>query len=693
MLSFELTSDFIQRIPSTGENHIRCLIWLPDSSSKKFPKLVSAGLSGEVSLWDFENLSKPKTEDSYGGSVWSGAILKDGKKLVFGCEDGSLRVFEVNDGGISYSKSVVGHTGRVLSVAVHPENGRIATGGADGLIQIWDSSNFQNLGRITVEGEIGNISKSKAIKKQLGSTLVWSLLWLRDGTLVSGDSLGHLQLWDSRTRTLKQSFTRLEADIMCLATTSDQLRLFASGLDSRLLVLDQKPGKSEWVVSSASRPHEFDVLTMSLIPHGESQDLLVSGGINGDLVVHLNKKSHKDAPKVLATVCPDILLPAVRLCGSHRTVFVGYKNQLQLWRLGDHLSVSEESKEQDGSVLPLKNNLTNLMQIQDGSSNNIITVAISPDTSLVAWSTAAQTKIRRLRRTPSLALDVVESDGHGCLPAATSIVLNDTLAYLAVADGTILVVEAIDDKVVIKHQFRDHVEKSDFLTSTTPQFSVQIRHLAISSCGRYLASADCLRRIFIFDTESLKLHSIAPECSSLVTALKFHPTDPILVYLCASKEFVIYDVLKKSISDWTKKNHDSLPEHYTRSHNIYSNACFNIGQPSILMLQSYNHLCTIDLDKPIPQSNVPSRKRKRSLSKLLRNSGTKPASEEDDPTECTNSTKDSKLLSNFRMIDRFRPMFFADFVGPDEVLVIQNPLRSWRKSLPNPIYRHKYGSS
>lgn len=140
------------------------------------------------------------------------------KQIILGCEDGSLRLFDITDNYASpvYKKALNRHDGRVLSVAW---NGTLlVSGGSDGLIRMWDVATGRNTERITVE--------------RLGGqpTLIWALQLLSDGTIVSGDSLGHVQFWNSRFATLIQTFSHHKADVLCLAS-SDQA-VYASGVDN-----------------------------------------------------------------------------------------------------------------------------------------------------------------------------------------------------------------------------------------------------------------------------------------------------------------------------------------------------------------------------------------------------------------------------------------------------------------------------
>ena len=66
------------------------------------------------------------------------------------------------------------------------------------------------------------------------ATKVWALEALSDGTVVSGDSFGHVQIWDGRSGTLTQTFDHNEdgADVFCVAVSEDEDKIFASGVDT-----------------------------------------------------------------------------------------------------------------------------------------------------------------------------------------------------------------------------------------------------------------------------------------------------------------------------------------------------------------------------------------------------------------------------------------------------------------------------
>lgn len=58
----------------------------------------------------------------------------------------------------------------------------------------------------------------------------------RDGVLVSGDSTGSVQFWDSKHGTLLQAHTYHKGDVNALATIPSHSRVFSTGSDGQVIV-------------------------------------------------------------------------------------------------------------------------------------------------------------------------------------------------------------------------------------------------------------------------------------------------------------------------------------------------------------------------------------------------------------------------------------------------------------------------
>lgn len=106
--------------------------------------LATASAEGTARLWDLRTMSLacpplqhaiPKSYWST-GNVWTCTFNADGTKLITGCSDRKLRVFEIPSGRLL--ATLVGHKDDVLSVAAHPHDASVLSGGRDGLALLWN---------------------------------------------------------------------------------------------------------------------------------------------------------------------------------------------------------------------------------------------------------------------------------------------------------------------------------------------------------------------------------------------------------------------------------------------------------------------------------------------------------------------------------------------------------------------------
>ena len=112
-------------------------------------------------------------------------------RLTFNCE--GTRVAAAATSGVAFVWDtdgpsprrpigvLVGHAGLVHAITFSPDGRRIATGGADQTIRIWDAETFEELTVLTGHRQY-----------------VWSLAFSPDGqTLVSGSGDSTVRLWDT----------------------------------------------------------------------------------------------------------------------------------------------------------------------------------------------------------------------------------------------------------------------------------------------------------------------------------------------------------------------------------------------------------------------------------------------------------------------------------------------------------------
>ena len=112
---------------------VESLVWSKDN------RLFSAGHHARITEWDLGSLAEKRSVDSYGGAVWSLALNDAGTSLAVACEDGAVRLFEIQDDTLIYKKSLTGDKARILSVSWQPKSNFVVTGSAEGVIRRWNT--------------------------------------------------------------------------------------------------------------------------------------------------------------------------------------------------------------------------------------------------------------------------------------------------------------------------------------------------------------------------------------------------------------------------------------------------------------------------------------------------------------------------------------------------------------------------
>ena len=192
-----------------------------------------------------------RTINSAGGAIWSVSVNPKSTMIALGCEDGSIQLLSVEHDGLSHLRKLGKVKSRLLSIAwgpstphssrpsaeTTPESGDssdsendddwsdnwLVTGCADSSLRKWDLATGRVTSRFTTDKARGE------------RTLVWSVCVLgyvsctlrgiiemtldvrSDGTIVSGDSMGIVKFWDSKTCTQLNTFQAHGADVLCLS--------------------------------------------------------------------------------------------------------------------------------------------------------------------------------------------------------------------------------------------------------------------------------------------------------------------------------------------------------------------------------------------------------------------------------------------------------------------------------------------
>ncbi|HEX5010573.1 MAG TPA: serine/threonine-protein kinase [Planctomycetota bacterium] len=195
-----------------------------------------------------------------GGAVLATAMTPDGRRVVTGCADGTLHVW---DGETGARLGVLdGHGGAVNAVAITDDGARAVAGGADGIVRVWDVEHGRPLAELpghtlpvlAVACDAGGdliVSGSED-----GSARVWrpahaepqvlepmlhaavsSVAVSPDGsTVVTGTRYGAIEAWYPATGRLRTRLVLYEAPDVPLALSPDGTRVASGGADGKVRV-------------------------------------------------------------------------------------------------------------------------------------------------------------------------------------------------------------------------------------------------------------------------------------------------------------------------------------------------------------------------------------------------------------------------------------------------------------------------
>ncbi|KAJ1820891.1 U3 small nucleolar RNA-associated protein [Coemansia sp. RSA 2599] len=410
----ELTADDLELFDTDAEREAarKRLIEQP-------PRLFSAGLNSVIVEWDLAKLVPKAAVDSYGGAVWCMAPNHAQTQLAVGTEDGHIRIFDITDGKLAYERCFDKINSRILSVAWSHNDETIVTGSADSCVRVWTANTGHMVSRMTLPKEGGL------------PTLVWAVKVLKNRTIVSGDSRGHVVFWDPVMHVSQQDFRAQGADVLCLAADADGNTVFASGVDPKVTQFklfagskslsslsennaNGRQGKkkaalsserkvngfgpaTKWQLTGFRRYHTHDVRALCVSSQLPSR-LLVTGGVDTQVTACLANDFPNENP--FRQPCFPPIDSVVSVAPKAKVVLQHQETTLKLWELGKAEPVPESlgNKMESGQGLQIYERQKDLLRMDISAKTHILSSAISPSGTLVAVSDSAGPKLYCITR-------------------------------------------------------------------------------------------------------------------------------------------------------------------------------------------------------------------------------------------------------------------------------------------------------
>ncbi|KAF2291090.1 hypothetical protein GH714_019827 [Hevea brasiliensis] len=293
-------------IQGASNSRVSSLVWCR-VGSKGMPcgRLFSSSIDGSVSEWDLFHLKQKTVLESIAVSIWQMAVepssnppiqkdldsknlgngylndkqndiddcqsseseddsdsdelheqsVVENPRIAIACDDGCVRIYTIPDSNeLIYNKTLPRVSGRVLSVTWSSDASKMYSGSSDGFIRCWDAKVGHEIYRITVG--LGGLGSGPEL-------CVWYLLALRCGTLVSADSTGSVQFWDSQHGTLLQAHSSHKGDVNALAAAPSHNRVFSAGSDGQVILYklsSEMVGSSEDVSAKVMKKWVYVVM-------------------------------------------------------------------------------------------------------------------------------------------------------------------------------------------------------------------------------------------------------------------------------------------------------------------------------------------------------------------------------------------------------------------------------------------------
>ncbi|XP_009385680.2 WD repeat-containing protein PCN isoform X1 [Musa acuminata AAA Group] len=741
---------------------ISSLVWCRSSSKSAGPgRLLSSRIDGSISEWDLYSLNEKIALDSIGVSIWqmavepsvdslqsektdsglvpNGCTNHDGQsdsesclnddddesdelhtvasqtssqRLAVACDDGCIRMYSVSDkDGLTCSRSFPRVSGQILSVTWSQNAELIFSGSSDGFIRCWNVTSFHETYRITVG--LGGLGSGPDL-------CVLSLLFLRSGTLISGDSTGSVQFWDSHHGTLVQALTYHKGDVNALAAVPSQNRVFSAGSDGQVIlyklstdmISTEKEGlpKEEmvkWTYVGYIRAHTHDVRALAMTVPINREDtlpdekvhkvrrqekpisfsyhrwahlgvpMLISGGDDAKLFAYSAREFTQFSPH---DICPAPQQPLIKLVNN--TVVHGASTMLvQSSGALDVLHVKLNGKEVATQLLA---------RVKSKGSRKIVCSAISTSGMLFAYSDQVKPYLFELRKQKvgKSKWSIVKIKLPKRLLHAHTMIFSADSSRLMLAghDRNIYVVEIKGSELVHTFVPQRKLDNLKFAPSEPP-----VTKMFTSADGQWLAAINCFGDIYIFNLEIDRQHWFISRLNDAsVTAAGFPPKNSnVFVVTTSCNEVFVFDLEAKQLGEWSKHHSHHLPRRFQEfPGEIIGLTFLPFSLSSSVIIYSARAMCFIDFGLPVDQDDESSIHSDLPL-------------EKNDYNKIFGGKRKRKYLEqkskpfNKKNFDFFAfrdPALFVSHMSDNSLLLIEKQWMEVVRNFDAPIHRHIYGT-
>jgi WD40 repeat protein len=213
-------------------------------------QIVSGSNDKTVRLWDAttgQPIEQPFTGHTY--AVNSVAFSPDGKQIVSGSNDKTVRLWDATTGQ-PIEQPLTGHTAPVLSVAFSPDGKQIVSGSYDKTVRLWDATTGQLIGQpLKHTAPVLSVAFSPVGKQ-----------------IVSGSDDKTVRLWDATTGQLIGQPLKRTDTVFSVAFSPDGKQIVSGSFDNTVRLWDATTGQP---IGQPFTGHTDTVFSVAFSPDGK----------------------------------------------------------------------------------------------------------------------------------------------------------------------------------------------------------------------------------------------------------------------------------------------------------------------------------------------------------------------------------------------------------------------------------------